>query len=140
MNRISVSFSTRQYASLAQAVRKALRLALINLKKDGTELSLRLTSDVEITRLNHIYRKKNRPTDVLSFTQEENDLLGDIVISIPTARRQAKTAGHPLERECSILAIHGLLHLLGYDHEKVSQEKRMFDLQNRLLRKWENRD
>ena len=107
----------------------------------SVEVSLLLTSDREIRKLNQKYRKENRPTDVLSFAQEENtksgkrQLLGDIVISVPTARRQAKRAGHDLEQECNLLAVHGLLHLLGHDHARASQARKMFSLQTRILRK-----
>lgn len=90
---------------------------------DDSELSVLLTSDERMGELNGLYRNKPTPTDVLSFRQEEEggpglgNLLGDIVISIPTAIRQAREQGHSLEEEVEHLAVHGLLHLLGHDHE-----------------------
>jgi probable rRNA maturation factor len=86
------------------------------------ELTLSFVDDPEIQELNRTYRKKNKPTDVLSFPLNEQGsdghfYLGDIVISIPRAREQAAELGHPLARELEILAIHGFLHLLGYDHD-----------------------
>lgn len=99
------------------------------------EVSLLLCDDIYIRELNREYRSKDLATDVLSFALEEGEepaviggpketLLGDIVISVETATRQAKEYGHSLEREVAFLAIHGLLHLLGYDHElgKVEED------------------
>lgn len=106
-----------------------------------TEVSLLLTSDPEMSRLNRRYRNVNRPTDVLSFSQEEPArkegplLLGDIVISVSTARRQAKAAGHSLHAECALLAVHGLLHLLGHDHENREETEKMFFIQDQILKK-----
>ncbi len=85
--------------------------------QDSVEISLTLCDDPFIQQLNHTYRGKDAPTDVLSFAQEDPALLGDIVISVPTAARQAERAGWPLESELSLLGVHGLLHLLGYDDE-----------------------
>jgi probable rRNA maturation factor len=86
------------------------------------ELSLAFVGDAEIRRLNRKFRKKDKATDVLSFPLSEEAAdgkfyLGDIVISVPTAKRQAAEIGHPLERELEYLTIHGFLHLLGYDHD-----------------------
>ena len=82
-----------------------------------------MTGDAEIRRLNAAFRGKNRPTDVLSFpdgraqSPREAARIGDIAISLAAARRNASRAGHGLRREVRDLLIHGLLHLLGYDHE-----------------------
>ena len=82
------------------------------------EISVVLCDDPFIQTLNARWRGKDRPTDVLSFAQEDDPaLLGDIVISLPTAQSQADAAGWTLENEVSLLGIHGLLHLLGYDDE-----------------------
>jgi probable rRNA maturation factor len=81
------------------------------------EVSLVLCDDAFIQSLNAAYRAQDKPTDVLSFAQDDPDLLGDIVISLPTAARQAQAAGWTLENEVVLLAVHGLLHLLGYDDE-----------------------
>lgn len=92
------------------------------------ELSILLTDDACIRELNFNYRKKNKATDVLSFSQLENPSknytpgpLGDLVISLDTARRQAKKYRHSFEKELLRLIVHGILHLAGYEHEKVPQ-------------------
>ena len=73
--------------------------------------------DPYIQALNARYRGKDKPTDVLSFAQDDPEVLGDIVISVPTALHQAGAAGWPLECEIALLGVHGLLHRLGYDDE-----------------------
>ncbi|WP_456488443.1 rRNA maturation RNase YbeY [Caminibacter pacificus] len=92
-------------------------------KKD---IELILTTDEEIQKLNKTYRNKDKPTDVLSFPLEEMPgmPLGSIVISIDTAKRGAEEFGHSVEDEIKLLFIHGLLHLLGYDHETDNGEMR----------------
>ena len=99
-----------------------------------TEVDITIVDDEEIHQLNRDYRNVDRPTDVLSFALDEDDedepelmegqphLLGDIIISAETATRQAEEFGHGLEREIVYLAVHGLLHLLGYDH-MVEEDK-----------------
>ena len=101
---------------------------------DLTEVDITIVDDEEIHQLNRDYRNVDRPTDVLSFALDEDDedepellegqlhLLGDIIISAETATRQAEEFGHGLEREIVYLAVHGLLHLLGYDH-MVEEDK-----------------
>ncbi len=82
------------------------------------EISVVLCDDPFIQTLNAQWRGKDKPTDVLSFAQEDDPaLLGDIVISLPAAARQAAAAGWPLENEVVLLAVHGLLHLLGYEDD-----------------------
>ena len=94
-----------------------------------------MTDDETIKELNKNFRGKDKATDVLSFPMEENNMLGDIVISADTAKRQAADADIPLERETAFLYIHGLLHLLGYDHEKSTEdEAHMFALQEDILK------
>lgn len=94
------------------------------------ELSILLCSDAVIRDLNRRWRKKNGPTDVLAFAQLEarvpNDhALGDIAISIDTARRQASEAKRSVADEMTYLLAHGLLHLVGYDHRTREEERRM---------------
>lgn len=99
------------------------------------EVSLLLTSDEIIKELNNQYRNKDKPTDVLSFPMEDKLMLGDIAISIDTAKKQAEEREIALEREVAFLFIHGLLHLLGYDHEtSIEDEKEMFELQENILK------
>ena len=80
-------------------------------------VAVAIVSDARVRRLNRVYRKQDRPTDVLSFPSEDPGCLGDIVIAAGVARRQAHSAGHALQTELRVLALHGLLHLLGYDHD-----------------------
>ena len=94
----------------------------------------------EIHRLNRDYRGIDRPTDVISFALEdvhdiktEVRVLGDIYISIDKAKEQAKEYGHSFKRELCFLAVHGLLHLLGYDHMEKEEEKVMFNRQKEIL-------
>lgn len=102
---------------------------------ENCEISLLMTDDETIKELNKNFRGKDKATDVLSFPMEENNMLGDIVISADTAKRQAADADIPLERETAFLYIHGLLHLLGYDHEKSTEdEAHMFALQEDILK------
>ena len=105
-------------------------LGALQLQK--TELSIVLTNDNQIQKLNREYRGKDRPTDVLAFAMREGDfarisgaLLGDVIVSIPTARRQATAAGKRVLDEVTMLLAHGLLHLLGWDHETPAKDKRM---------------
>jgi probable rRNA maturation factor len=108
---------------------------------EGTEVSVLLTDDEAISGLNRDYRGVDASTDVLAFSQLEGEefgadgesVLGDVVISVETATRQAQEHGHGLDDEMDLLLVHGLLHLLGYDHEKPEEEKRMFARQDELL-------
>jgi len=81
-------------------------------------VTVAVVSDARVRALNHRYRRKLGVTDVLSFPSEDPSYLGDIVIAAGVARRQARQAGHSLQTELRVLALHGLLHLLGYDHER----------------------
>ena len=96
-------------------------------------VTVALVPDRRIHALNRQFRRKDRPTDVLSFPAEEPGQLGDVVIALGVARRQAVAAGHPIGTELRILALHGLLHLLGYDHEQ--DDGRMERLERRLRRR-----
>ena len=105
---------------------------LEKLEETDCELSLLLTDDVEIQELNRTYRDLDKATDVLSFPQDEDavnetgdTLLGDVVISVETAARQAEEHHLSFNEELILLTIHGILHLLGYDHERSPQEARI---------------
>ncbi|MFM8921369.1 MAG: rRNA maturation RNase YbeY [Candidatus Nanopelagicaceae bacterium] len=105
------------------------------------ELTLAFIDDVEMAQLHEKWMELPGTTDVMSFPMDElkpNDpapgILGDIVISPVVARTQAERAGHSFEHEVKILAAHGLLHLLGYDHQEPEQERVMFALQEDLVR------
>jgi probable rRNA maturation factor len=98
------------------------------------EVALVLTGDAPVRRLNARYRRKDRPTDVLSFPGPGGEAgLGDIVISVETAERNARSAGRTLPRELEVLALHGFLHVLGYDHE--TDDGTMDRLERRLRRR-----
>ncbi len=104
-----------------------------------SELSIVLTDDARLQELNRAYLAIDAPTDVLSFPSTETDpetgarYLGDILISIPRARAQAEAAGHPLEAEVQLLVVHGVLHLLGYDHAETDDKARMWKAQAEVL-------
>ena len=95
-------------------------------------VTVALVPDTRVRALNRQYRGQDKPTDVLSFAAEERGTLGDIVIATGVARRQAGEAGHSLGTELRVLALHGLLHLLGYDHE--GDDGQMARLERRLRR------
>jgi probable rRNA maturation factor len=97
------------------------------------QLSIALVSDREMRALNRRWREQDRPTDVLSFPLEERGALGDVVISLDTARRQAREGGWPLAAELRRLLAHGILHCRGYDHERPEDARRMAAAERRLL-------
>ncbi|MDP5273097.1 rRNA maturation RNase YbeY [Chengkuizengella axinellae] len=117
------------------------------------EVTLTFVDDQTIHQLNKDYRNIDRPTDVLSFAMQEssneeteiffdedmdideisNDMLGDIIISVSTAKKQSKEYEHSLQREIGFLFVHGFLHLIGYDHQDEQSEKEMFDKQEAIL-------
>ncbi|HEY5959767.1 MAG TPA: rRNA maturation RNase YbeY, partial [Polyangiaceae bacterium] len=115
---------------------------LMRLGRYEAELSVLLTDDATIRKLNRDYRQKDRPTDVLSFhfdaqpqsTGHAECLLGDIVVSLDTAQRQAKGRKRSLEDEVRWLLAHGLLHLCGFDHGNVEQKRVMVAWTRRLVR------
>ena len=136
-----VGMRGRRVPDLARRLGRDARRLLAALHLSHAELSLLLVSDREMHRLNHAWRGKDRPTDVLAFAQAEGPggapegLLGDVVISVDTARRQAIELGHSPGREAARLLVHGLLHLLGYDHERSAAEaRRMARKERQLLR------
>ena len=124
--------------SLAENILKAAGVS-------RSELSLLLVGDQAMRRLNRLYRHKDRTTDVLAFPTRDSSrvtrhaspvtssMLGDVVISLPQASRQAKQAGHAIEREMAALMIHGVLHLLGYDHERSAREARRMSRRERAI-------
>jgi probable rRNA maturation factor len=108
------------------------------------EVSVVITDDETVRDLNRRYLDRDEPTDVLSFPLAEAEEpfvgppdgvahLGEVIVSYPTAERQASEQGHGVEREIAHLVVHGLLHLLGYDHAEPNEERRMRSLEERLL-------
>src|SRR5580765_5164758 len=96
-------------------------------------VTVAIVSDARARALNRQYRRKDKATDVLSFPSDERGYLGDVVIAAGVAARQAREGGHTLATELRVLALHGLLHLLGYDHER--DDGRMARLERRLRRR-----
>ena len=131
-------------ALLPSAVRRIADAMLIELELGHAELSVLLTNDAEIHALNLAHRAKDRPTDVLSFPLDEGGgadgtvsgtrILGDVVISLDTAARQARGRKRELLPEVRFLLAHGLLHLLGYDHANPTEKREMDMMTRRLVR------
>lgn len=129
---ILLSNNQNQHPVDSKALQSQIGQVLEKLGETQCELSLLLTDDAEIRRLNKTYRNLDHATDVLSFPQDENavnesgdTLLGDVVISVETAARQAEEHHLSFNEELILLAIHGILHLLGYDHERSPQDARV---------------
>ena len=127
-------------AGASRVLRAAAREFTAALALEGRELSLLLVTDQAIRKLNREHRGKDTPTDVLSFPQEEpraarraTGPIGDVVISLPTALRQAGQGGWPLSLELRRLLAHGLLHCLGHDHQTKAQARRMAQAERELL-------
>jgi probable rRNA maturation factor len=120
------------------AVRRALAQAAETVKQDvgGRALSVLLTDDAAIQRLNATWRGLDKPTNVLSFPAAPNDptrALGDIAIAFETTAREATAEHKPLAHHLSHLAVHGFLHLIGYDHESDAQAEQMEGLERKVL-------
>jgi len=114
--------------------------ALALLSRPRAECSVILVDDDAIAALNRTYRGVRDPTDVLAFAMTEGpfgaswpDLLGDVVISVETARRQARERGGSLRSELALLLVHGILHLLGYDHDSARRRRAMWPQQRAIL-------
>lgn len=125
--------------ALATRLARSGRRLLAALGRPDAELSVLLVSDRVMRRFNRDWRGRDRSTDVLSFAQQEGParapatLLGDVVIAVPTARRQGRARGETVERSCERLLIHGVLHLLGYDHERSEAEAQRMARRERQL-------
>lgn len=142
MNEIEIFNETKEEIKELETVKKLMDYST---KVEGVEnasFNIIIVDNEKIHEINKEYRGVDRPTDVISFALEEEvfptvegdiRMLGDIYISINKAREQAKEYGHSFEREISFLALHGFLHLLGYDHMKEEDEKVMFQRQDEIL-------
>ena len=137
---ISVQNAARAREVRAKELHAWLARLLADVAPEARSFTLRCTSDREMRDLNRRFRGKDKPTDVLSFpgelsSGEDGDThLGDVVIAMPTARRQAREADHAVERELRLLALNGVLHCLGHDHE--TDDGTMERLEQRLRRRW----
>lgn len=125
-----------------KSIKKYVKKCLKEEKVKNASFNIILTTNEEIKKLNTKYRNIEKETDVISFALEDEKqekfflkerVLGDIYISIDKAKSQSKEYGHSLKRELSFLAVHGLLHLLGYDHMKKEDEEIMFKKQEMIL-------
>jgi probable rRNA maturation factor len=121
----------------ARRLRPWLGRLLAAVAPEAEGLGVRFCGDREMRRINRELRQQDKTTDVLSFPGEDG-YLGDILIALPVARRQAAEAGHGTERELKTLLLHGVLHCLGYDHETDQGE--MERLERRLRRAWLRED
>lgn len=126
------------------AVRRAIETVGRLYDAEDAEVSVTLTDDAHIHELNRIYRAVDRPTDVLSFALTESeepeivgaqghDVLGDLVISLEHVAAQAEEYGHSPLRELSFLTVHGMLHLLGYDHMEEAERQEMEEEQRHVM-------
>ena len=134
-NRVSVCTRGGPFPDVSTAtVKRRAAKMLASLELTGAELSIALVDDAAIHALNRDYRGKDKPTDVLAFAMEEGEqvpggrtsrVLGDVIVSIDTAAKQARKRRRPLLDEVTMLLAHGLLHLLGYDHQDDEEEREM---------------
>jgi probable rRNA maturation factor len=121
-------------------IERAARFALERASAAANaELTIVLTDDDQLRKLNRDYLGVDAPTDVLSFPASESDpetgarYLGDVLISVPRAAQQAQAAGHLLESEVQLLVVHGILHLMGHDHAEAGEKARMWAAQAEVL-------
>ncbi|MBR3523589.1 MAG: rRNA maturation RNase YbeY [Bacilli bacterium] len=141
MNEFEIINNTKENIEEINNLNEFIDFALKYLKLKKVIFNIIFVDDTYIHNLNKEYRGIDRPTDVISFALEDDQsfiktdfkVLGDIYISLDTAKKQAEEYQHSLKREISFLAIHGLLHLLGYDHMKKEDEEKMFALQELIL-------
>ena len=140
MNEFEI-FNETDYQVDIQKIKNLLDYALKNENITNTEFNIIFVNNEEIRKINREYRGIDRETDVISFALEDDDsfpetkvkVLGDIYISVGRIISQAKEYGHSETRECAFLVIHGLLHLLGYDHMTKEEEEVMFKKQEAIL-------
>ena len=122
----------------AEWIERAAQVALAHESAAG-DITVVLADNPRLQELNRDYLGIDAPTDVLSFPASETDpetgahYLGDILISIPRAEEQAQSGGHPLEAELQLLVVHGVLHLLGYDHAEAGEKTKMWKVQAEIL-------
>lgn len=137
-----ITFDTAGYSEEIEKTLAAAVAAALEYEGEAGTVALLVTDDAGIRSLNRDFRAVDAPTDVLSFPSREGeegaaagDFLGDIAISLERAKAQAEEYGHSLKRELSFLAVHGALHLLGYDHMDDAEREKMFTLQEKILDK-----
>jgi rRNA maturation RNase YbeY len=146
---VELSCDLKRVSRYTTQLRHEAELLLRLVGREDCELSILLTGDQRMRQLNAYYRFRSQPTDVLSFGQDAKEeasitlgegeyrppdaiLLGDVAISLETAARQAREMRQSLSRRLRTLLVHGVLHLLGYDHQRAADAKVMFEYQERL--------
>ena len=147
---VTIDFFDETKEIAAEHLETLQQLIYFAAKREGieeeAEMSITFVDNARIQEINYEYRDKNQPTDVISFAMEELGegereivgedmprILGDIIISIPKTKEQAEEYGHSFMRELGFLAVHGFLHLLGYDHMTEEDEAVMFTKQKEIL-------
>lgn len=141
MNEITIFNETEKTLKEIPELEKLMEFAVLKEQTGPVEFNIILVDNKKIHELNKIYRRVDRPTDVITFALEDHEdiefadgrVLGDIYISIEKAQEQAKEYGHSFMRELAFLCIHGFYHLLGYDHMTEEDEKIMFAKQEEVL-------
>lgn len=144
LNESGVDLDERGLAQLARFVMDHMRVHPL------AELCVKAVDEATIAELNQQWMEKEGPTDVLAFPMDElrpglldeepeEGVLGDLVLCPVIAERQGETAGHGFEAELELLTVHGILHLLGYDHAEPEEHREMFGLQDDLLAAWRSR-
>lgn len=144
LNQYELINNTGEKLAEIEELKGFIDFSLTYLKLKNVMFNVIMINNEEIHKINKEYRGVDRPTDVISFALEDDDtfiktdvrVLGDIYISIEKAKEQAEAYGHSLKRELSFLTIHGILHLLGYDHMEEDEEKEMFELQELILNEY----
>lgn len=141
MNESDHEFDSRRVQRLSRFVMDQMRI------HPQAELSIKAVDEPTIAELNRLWMEKEGPTDVLAFPMDElrpglvneepeEGILGDLVLCPAVAAKQAEQAGHSVVDELDLLTVHGILHLLGYDHAEPAEHQEMFGLQARLLAAW----
>lgn len=141
MNKFEIFNETKEDIKELEEIKKLVEFALKYQNINNSIFNIIIVDEEKIRELNKNYRNKDSVTDVISFALEDDEIfvktdfrvLGDIYICLKRAKDQAKEYGHSILRELSFLTVHGLLHLLGYDHMEEYDEKIMFELQERIL-------
>ena len=132
---VDISIRSPKWPSIDVMIEKvALETLTVAKQKSPAELSIVLADDVFVQNLNHHYRGKDKPTNVLSFPADDNFMLGDVVLAYETVKKESGQHHRNFEHHVMHLIIHGILHLLGYDHENDGQAEEMESLEIRILR------
>ena len=130
---------TRRFNKLS--LKNAITFVLRKLKLSSKTIYITFISDYKMKKINNEYRQKNTSTDVLSFNYENssNNIMGEILISMNYCKKNILKNKNSLSKEVIILSIHGILHLLGYDHDNLKNEKIMFELQEKLYSEYRSK-